>query len=142
MFERILVATDGSELGAKAVSQAKALADQTGAAVHVVVVCPAIPMFAPSQNDGRFPEAFFTELRAARIAEFQKILDAAVQACSGIAMPIEEKEPYQGILDAAEACDASMIVMGSTGQTDDRFPLGSQAIKVLALSDIPVHVVK
>lgn len=147
MFERILVATDGSDLGDRAVEHAAELSQRVGAQLTIVVVQPPAAMFLPDRQDGTFPQDLLDQLTSARSDEFNSILHAGVAKAQAAgldaaAMLVEQKQPYEGILQAAEDCDASLVVMGSTGRTGDRFPLGSEAMKVLSLSRIPVHIVK
>ena len=139
MYSAILVATDGTELAQKAVRQAGELAQLMGARLILVTVTeqvPAINTLSPS---------VFDDIRTARVAENRAILAAAAGAVAVKAetIHVENREPFEGILDAARQSGADLIVMGSHGRRGfERLLLGSQASKVLSLAQVAVLIVK
>jgi nucleotide-binding universal stress UspA family protein len=56
---------------------------------------------------------------------------------------VESLDAYEGILEAAKTTGADLIVMGSHSRNPlSRLILGSQASKVVSLSEVPVLIVK
>ena len=56
---------------------------------------------------------------------------------------VEDYQPARGIIAAAQTCGADLIVMSSHGRTGvAKLVLGSVATKVLALSPVPVLIIK
>jgi nucleotide-binding universal stress UspA family protein len=74
----------------------------------------------------------------------ERISDAAkAQAVPIESIVVEQHQAAKGIVDAAQSCGADLIVMGSHGRSGlAKMMLGSVAAKVLALSSIPVLIVK
>ena len=143
MYKHILVATDGSELSMKAVREGVALARGMKARLRFVtcsapfnVVTMLEPLILARQD----------EYEAAARRTARERLDAAVAVAreAGVAAETEHSfadQPYQGILQAARDGDCDVIVMASHGRnTLDRLLLGSQTLKVLAHTKIPVLV--
>ena len=143
MFKNILVATDGSDLAAKAVEQGVVFAKEVGAKITAVTVTEPFHLLsvAPSQLE-------YTPLEYKKHAEAQadKVLgriSAAVKA-AGVAcetLHVEHEHVYQAIIDAAEARRCDLIVMASHGRRGvSAVVLGSETVKVLTHSKIPVLV--
>jgi nucleotide-binding universal stress UspA family protein len=131
-FESMLVATDGSDTAASAVSQAGELAARTGSRVHVVT---AYEPLRGRVATGRAvdPELGQWQLRQDSVAD--TILD---QACASLRLQGVEAEPHarkgdpaDAIIDLAEELDCDVIVVGNKGLTGARrFLLGSVPDKV------------
>jgi nucleotide-binding universal stress UspA family protein len=127
MHEHILVPTDGSELSNQAVEYAVALAKAVNAKVTVVAV--SIPEFSAA-------------IAARNHLDVAKDIAAASQvACD--ALHIEHSHPYQAIIDTANNRGCDLIVMASHGRSGiAAIILGSETVKVLTHSTIPVLVVR
>jgi nucleotide-binding universal stress UspA family protein len=143
MHNRILIATDGSELAAKAVTSGLALAKHLGA--QVVVVTATEPWSSMTDGEGLafdFPlEAY--EKAAAEQAE--RILAKAHAEAQSMAVECETVHvndfPAEGILATAKAKNCDLVVMASHGRRGiARLLLGSQAAQVVTLSTVPVLV--
>ena len=143
MYKRVLIATDGSELAAKAVINGLALAKQLGA--QVVVVTATEPWSSMTNGAGLafdFPiEAY--EKAAAEQAE--RILAKADADAQNMAVECETVHvndfPAEGILATAKAKNCDLVVMASHGRRGiARLLLGSQAAQVVTLSTVPVLV--
>lgn len=147
MYERILVATDGSTLSKKAVTQAIALAATCGAELIALKVVP------------RYPQAYFegsVPLNAQDVAriEGQWAADAqaavdAVQKAAGLkgvkAKGIVSKSDLvsDAIISAAKKHKSDLIVMASHGRKGiKRLLLGSETMAVLTHVKIPVLVLR
>lgn len=139
-YEKIMIATDGSEQGRKAIEAGIELAKLTGAKLYAVyVIAPA----------GYSPRDFGWEnsLREFLEAEAKKAVTFVEEAgkVSGIKVEpvILEGHPADEILEFSEQEGLNLIVMGTLGRTGlERFLLGSVAEKVVRHSKIPVMVVK
>lgn len=148
MYQNILVATDGTDLGSRAVEHGAKLAKALGAALTIVTVTEPPPTFAGAEVGWSVPPDVYEQIREADADRARTILATASSAaaglgCSAKSMHIPEQLPYAGILDAAKGIAADLIVMSSHGHRGlDRLILGSQAAKVLPLATVPVLIVK
>lgn len=143
MFTHILIATDGSELAGKAVAQGLDIAKGLGAKVTAINVTEPWVAVAPGEVAMAFPIKDYDESVAANAAEIlSAVADEAEKrgvACS--IRHIRDQFPAEGIIEAASKYGCDLIVMSSHGRRGlMRFLLGSQAIKVLTHSTIPVLV--
>jgi len=140
MFEKILVATDGSEHGLKAAKVAVELAKLSGGKVTAIYV-------ADTSRTAHLPddmlifsirELLFKEGKEA-VDQVEKLAkDAGVNFESTVA----EGSPGSEIISYAEKAGMDIIVVGAVGRTGlDRFLLGSVAEKVVRNSKIPVLTV-
>jgi nucleotide-binding universal stress UspA family protein len=147
MYEKILVATDGSSLSKKAVGSAIALAALTGAALVALKVVP------------RYPQSYFEgglALQAAEVGrieqqwadEGQAVVDevkrlAEVQGVKAKALTVKSDVVSDAIIAAARKHKCDLIVMASHGRKGvKRLLLGSETHQVLTHSHIPVLVLR
>jgi nucleotide-binding universal stress UspA family protein len=147
MYQRILVATDGSTLSKKAVANAISLAQLTGAELVALKVVP------------RYPQSYFEggiALPASDIARVEKqwaehgqsIVDAVSK--SGMSKGVKVKAitaksdlVSEAIIAAAKKHKCDLIVMSSHGRRGiKRLLLGSETQQVLTHSHIPVLVLR
>lgn len=144
MYKHILIATDGSKVGQRAVDQGLDLAKSMGAkvtAVKVTGMWSAYDIIGDKNPAGKIHQ--FEELAA---AEAKRILDAvAAQAQkAGIAcdtVHVRDRPPAEGILQVAKDKAADVICMGSHGRRGlDRLLLGSQAHEVLTHAGMSVLI--
>jgi nucleotide-binding universal stress UspA family protein len=141
MYKHILIATDGSDLSTHAIEHGIALAKSVGARVTFVTVTEP---FYPSAFDQEMVEQYKNHV--ARLAT--KNLDIAKQAADAAAVTcdllrIEHEQPYKAIIDSAESRRCDAIVMASHGRSGlSAVVLGSETVKVLTHSTIPVIVVR
>src|ERR1700741_1399811 len=140
MYRHILIATDGSELAEHGVAQGLALAKSLGAKVSVIFVVEPF-----SEMTGRVLEAVATyaELRREQAAS---ALDRAAKAAkeAGVScekIQVENGQPHQAIISAAEDKGCDLIAMSSHGRSGLAMLLiGSVANKVLTHAKTPVLV--
>ena len=147
MYQRILVATDGSNLSRKAVSSAVALAALAGAELVALKVVP------------RYPVSYFEggiAIQAGEVARVEKqwadhgqaIVDAVQKTAQakGIkarAITVKSDLVSEAIIAAAKKHKCDLIVMASHGRRGlSGFLLGSETQKVLTHSKVPVLVVR
>jgi nucleotide-binding universal stress UspA family protein len=138
VFERILVAVDGSAHARRALDAAAELAALPGTEVRVVHVREF--GFSGHAGDDE-PEGASLSHRV--LAEAVGVLsDAGVTSTSAL-RGARVGHVARDILDEAETSRATVIVMGSRGHSDlEGLVLGSTAHKVLHLGRLPVLVVR
>jgi nucleotide-binding universal stress UspA family protein len=145
MYRHILVPTDGSELSNRAVEYASALAKAVNAKLTVLTV--TTPYYGYAVEPGLVTIGIEdyqknTAKLAARYIGVAKDIAAAAQVpCE--AVHGEHAQPYQAIIDAAKERSCDLIVMASHGRRGvAAIVLGSETVKVLTHSTIPVLVVR
>ncbi len=138
MYDRILLPTDGSDAGDRAVDQALGLARETGAALHVLFVVEDIP-YAPEMMDDKVE----AQLRAIGEEALESIRERADEAGVEVVAALREGVPHTSILNYIddEACD--LVVMGTHGRSGlDRYLLGSVTERVVRTASVPVLTVR
>ncbi len=143
MFQHILIATDGSDLARKAVTQGLDLARAMSAKVTAINVTEPWVAVAPGEVAMAFPIKEYDESVAANAAHILAVAadDAKAFGIDCATLHVRDQFPAEGIIETAEKHGCDLIVMASHGRRGlMRFLLGSQAIKVLTNSTIPVLV--
>lgn len=147
MYERILVATDGTKLSKKAVTSAINLAALCGAELVALKVVP------------RYPQSYFEggmALAAEDVAKVEKtwsdegqaVVDAVLKSASakGVttkAIVVKADVVSDAVLATARKQSCDLIVMASHGRKGiKRLLLGSETQHVLTHATIPVLVLK
>ena len=142
MYKHILIATDGSELAAKAVAVALTLAKQLNCKVTAVTVSEPWRMLVAGEAAIGFLDEYekATDETASRIlATVVELAHKSDVACATV--HAKDQYPAEGILDAAKKAGCDLIVMASHGRRGlGRLLLGSEAVKVLTHSTIPVLI--
>ncbi|MDM0020334.1 universal stress protein [Variovorax saccharolyticus] len=148
MYQRILVATDGSELSEQAVTSAIDLALLTQSELFAVKV-------SHHQSAGYFEGSLLlNQMDAARLrdeadAESQRVVDAVkdkadargVKKTTGIV--VRSEGVSEAIIDAARVHQCDLIVMASHGRRGiRRLLMGSETLHVLTHSHTPVLVLR
>jgi len=148
MYKHIMLPIDGSELSDRAVKEGVAFAKSIGANLTVIHV---ISHYYVAIEEG----AASTELRAIEKDHEEmskkgarKILDkvenlakAEGVRCEGVV--VVGDQPYQEIIDNAAARNCDLILMASHGRRGlEGLVLGSETVKVLTHTKIPVLVVR
>ena len=147
MYQRILVATDGSTLSKKAVNSAIELAALAGAELVALKVVP------------RYPQSYFEgglALQAEEVSRVEKqwaddgqaIVDAVQKAAlvKGVktkAITVKSDLVSDAIIAAAKKQKCDLIVMASHGRKGiKRLLLGSETQQVLTHATVPVLVLR
>jgi nucleotide-binding universal stress UspA family protein len=147
MYEKILVATDGSNLSEKAVSSAVSLAALSGASLVAIKIIP------------RYPQSYFEgglALQATEVSRIEKQWadegqavvdqvkkDAEQQGVKTKAITVKSDIVSDAIIAAARKHKCDLIVMASHGRKGvKRLLLGSETQQVLTHSHIPVLVLR
>jgi|SRR5689334_1105755 nucleotide-binding universal stress UspA family protein len=143
MYKRILIATDGSDLAAKAVSVGLQLAKALGAEVVALSATePWSSMVGPEGSAFNFP---IEDYERAAAESASRILDDVRQQATSMGVASETVHakdfPAEAIVDGANSMHCDLIVMASHGRRGlARALLGSQALRVLTLSSVPVLI--
>jgi nucleotide-binding universal stress UspA family protein len=140
MYRHILIPTDGSKLAERGVAHGLALAQSLGAKVSVIFVVEPF-----SEMTGQFREAVakYAELRKEQATS---ALDHAANGAkeAGVScetIQVENGQPHQAIIAAAEDKSCDLIVMSSHGRSGlSALLIGSVTNKVLTQAKIPVLV--
>lgn len=137
MFEKILLAVDGSEHSAKAVDVAGDLARRYEGEVIVLHVREhEITWGADIDIETA------TEARALVDGVVRQLKDAGVNV-RGEVVRVPLGQTPRAILDMTQEEGAGLIVMGTRGLSDwGRLLMGSVAHKVVHLAEVPVLVVR
>ncbi|WP_306120108.1 MULTISPECIES: universal stress protein [unclassified Roseitalea] len=145
MFERILVAVDGSDGSKRALEKAARLAAHCAAELFILTVYRHHSMTEASMSMVRpnDPENLDDVLRgyAKQVAEQAK-KDAAALGADKVRAFVKVGQPARTIVKFGEDHGADLTVVGSRGMGDlEGFLLGSVSHKVTSLADCPVLVV-
>jgi nucleotide-binding universal stress UspA family protein len=144
MYKRILVPTDGSEITAKAVQTAIALAKLAGGELFTLSVKEPFPYSAISEMQPVPPQEFYDAQERIAAERVKAAVDSAAAAgvkCQG--HTVEAIHPWEAILDHATAQGCDLIVMASHGRRGvAALLLGSETQRVLLHSKLPVLVVR
>jgi nucleotide-binding universal stress UspA family protein len=139
MFNKILLATDGSPSATEAGRYVSQLAKLTGAQVIVLHAYPRVPAFLGEPN--------LSQMIHQNLEEADRIVAPVVEglAAAGVDVSAEmlEGPPAEAILAVAESSACDLIVMGTRGYGHlAGMLLGSVSHKVLANATMPVLVVR
>lgn len=147
MYQRILVATDGSPLSDKAVTTALHLAKMSQAQVIALKVIP------------RYPTSYFEGGAALDAHEIGRIEKQWQNEAQAVVQAVQAQGQQQGIsitpvalaadvvsdtiLNTAKKHQCDLIVMASHGRKGiERLLMGSETQQVLTHSTLPVLVIK
>lgn len=139
MFDKILLAVDGSEHALRAAKMAGDLArNMKSKGVRIVVAFDSVPSYLGEPNLESAIEA--------RMKEAQAILQKAQEAVGAVPAEIHteliEGSPAEAIIDVATTRQSDVIVMGSRGLGRLGALLGSTSQKVVSHAPCPVIIVR
>jgi nucleotide-binding universal stress UspA family protein len=137
MFDTVVIATDGSESGRRAVDAALDVAATFEAAVHALYVVDE------SQVDA-LPENVHDEVRAALDEQAEASLAAVENATDReVTLAVREGRPAAEITAYAREVDADVVATGTRGRDGEHsFLLGSVAESVVRNCPVPVLTVR
>ena len=142
MYQRILVAVDGSYTSSLALHEAFKLAKETKAQLHLVHVID----LTPTVEGGFNPETFQRMIREEGNDLLRKVTDLAAQEGIGADTELLDATPRKfskAIAKEARRWEADLIVMGTHGRIGiARLVLGSVAEGVLHITPVPVLLVR
>ena len=147
MYKNILIATDGSTLAAKAVDEGIALAKEVGATVTAVYVMEPFPWGSMGMDFGAsVSPQLLTDFEVSSEQISKEILSSVAKRAQDASVKYEtvhirDRPPFTGIIETAKSKKCDLIVMASHGRKGiAAVVLGSQTVKVLTHSEIPVLV--
>jgi nucleotide-binding universal stress UspA family protein len=140
MFEKILIATDGSEHSERAAKLGIELARLSGGKVTAIYVAD-ISRMAHLPDD-----MLLFSIRELLVKEGNEAVEFVEKLAGETGVPCErvvvEGIPGEELLSYASKANINLIVMGNVGRTGlDKFLLGSVAEKVVRNSKVPVLTV-
>jgi len=140
LFKNILVPTDGSDLAAKAVERGVLFAKEIGAKITAITVTEPSHLLSVELEYTPIEYKKYTEAQAEKVlGTVSAAAKSAGVTCETLHM--EHEQIYQAIIDAAEARRCDLIVMASHGRRGvSAVVLGSETVKVLTHSKIPIRV--
>jgi nucleotide-binding universal stress UspA family protein len=147
MFKHILVPTDGSSRSVAAIGRAVRFAKEQGARVTGIYVVPPEQRHILEDVSSMHVRLPGTASDAAQ-RDGRKYLQAVNRAAAKLGVRCDlvcavGERPYEEIARTAVRAKCDLICMASHGRTGlSRLLLGSQAAKVLALSKVPVMVIR
>jgi len=148
MFKHILIPTDGSKLALKGIKAGARLARALGARVTgLYVVPPYLPpmygeaaIYLPDLSAAQYRK---NGARAAKKALAPVEIEARIAGAPFVTKVVYGALPWEGILRAARSGRCDAVVMASHGRGGlGGLILGSETVRVLAHSKIPVLVVR
>ena len=142
MYKHILIATDGSELAAKAVTTGLTLAKTLGAKVTAVNATEPWTAMVTGEAALAFPIEEYEKSSAESAAKILSEVSAAAQKQGVACETVHVNDfPAEAIIETAKGRGCDLIVMSSHGRRGlARVFLGSQATRVLTLSAVPVLI--
>ncbi|KYH27870.1 universal stress protein [Halalkalicoccus paucihalophilus] len=137
MFDTVVIATDGSESGSRAVSVALDFAARFGASVHALYVVDAAEIDAS-------PEGLREDLHDALEKQGEGALESIREEGSGeVITSVREGRPVAEICAYAREHDADAVATGTRGRHgENRLLLGSVAEGVVRTCPVPVLTVR
>jgi nucleotide-binding universal stress UspA family protein len=148
MYKQILIATDGSELGSRGVTQGLALAKSLNASVSILTVTEAKSPYETVHDRGRGATQPVKDCAGLARGVAKRILDEARERAAALNIECEcvhvpDQTAADGIIAAAEKTGADLIVMASHGYRGvERLLFGSKASEVASRSHVPVLIVR
>jgi nucleotide-binding universal stress UspA family protein len=145
MYKHILIATDGSDLAGKAVTQGLELAQALKAKATAVFVTESWATKVPGEMAFGFP---IDEYEKSCADNAKAILGSVGELANKAGVIFDTKHvrdqfPADGIIATAKDAGCDLIVMASHGRRGlSRLLLGSQANQVVTHSGVPVLIIR
>jgi len=142
MYRHILLPTDGSELSKAAMKHGIALAKAIGARVTALVVSTPLNSLVvdPSIVSGTLDQykALVAEQTAKYLDNISGNAREAGVDCGTLC--VEHDKPYEAIVETAKQQGCDLVVMASHGLRGVSAILGSETLKVLTHTSVPILV--
>lgn len=137
MIETVVIATDGSESGRRAVETALDLAERFDADVHALCVLDE------SRIEG-LPDRLHGEVREALSGQAEAALSMVEQESDReVTVAVRDGRPASEITSYAREVDADVVATGTRGRDGEHsFLLGSVAERVVRACPVPVLTVR
>ena len=142
MYKHILLPTDGSELSKAAMKHGIALAKAIGARVTALVVSTPLNSLVV---DPSIVSGALDQYKALVVEQTAKYLDNISHSAreAGVdcrTLCVEHDKPYEAIVDTAKKHGCDLVVMASHGLRGVSAILGSETLKVLTHTSVPILV--
>jgi len=146
MYDRILVAVDGSRTSITGLAEAIRIATSTGASVRLVHVLDAWSYTNGFETPAVYCEEVLPHMKkeGSRILDEARkhVLEAGLEVSSVLIEKVTQRVSELVVAQASDCC-ADLIVVGSHGRRGiDRAMMGSDAEQIVRLAPVPVLVVK
>ncbi|AEH61268.1 UspA domain protein [Methanosalsum zhilinae DSM 4017] len=142
LYEKILIATDGSKNVQNAVDLGIEIAKASGAKVYAVMVVPSHSLTSYMKSHMEEWEAPYDTIRQVANKAIEYVMDKAKMEGVEATGVILEGHPPEQITAYAHGNNMDLIVMGTLGRTGiDRFLIGSVSENVIRHSKVKVLVV-
>lgn len=145
MFKKILFATDGSSASERAAAVAVNLARTLGASLTAVYVVDPYPYLGIGEMNPLGFQAYMGAAQEHSVKALALVTHLAKQDGTAFQVEtllVEDVAAYKGIVQAAEAQGADLIIVGSHGRNSlERLFLGGTANKVASHTKQPVLIV-
>ena len=142
MYKHILLPTDGAELSKAAMKHGIALAKAIGARATALVVSTPLNSLVvdPSIISGALDQykALVAEQTAKYLENISRNAREAGVDCGTLC--VEHDKPYEAIVDTAKQQGCDLVVMASHGLRGVSAILGSETLKVLTHTSVPILV--
>lgn len=141
-MKRILVPTDFSKYSEEALKVAAQIARKNNSEIILLHMLELPHQTSDIMGGGNsIPEIMFYKNKA--INNLEKLMDIDYLKGINVSEAIEFKKVTEGIIDASEKNNVDLVVMGSHGTSGfNELLVGSNAEKIVRLSNIPVLVIK
>lgn len=135
MYERVLVATDGSEPANRAVDHALSLARKHGSEVHALAVVDTSRYGEPALSStelvvDELEDRAHEVLSTIRTHGDESGIDVVTECTHGV--------PHDEILRYGDSIDADVVILGSHGLSHAGHHIGSVADRVARATDRPL----
>ena len=146
MFNNILIATDGSELSAKAVDNGVVLARTFRARITGVHVVQFLYVAPGGGGHTTLSDSLQAQIREGALSDGNRYLDDIQKAATAAGVPfervlVENEPPWRAIVETAQEKGCDLIVMAAHGRRGiAALVVGSETHKVLTHAKIPVLV--
>jgi len=142
MYKHILLPTDGSDLSKAAIKHGINLARAVGAKVTALVVSTPLQSLVVDPGVLTLAMEQYKELIAGQTAKYlehvRKDAESAGVLCTTLC--IEHDKPYEAIVETAKNNGCDLVLMASHGLRGVSAILGSETLKVLTHSSVPILV--
>jgi nucleotide-binding universal stress UspA family protein len=153
MYKHILIPTDGSDLSKDAFRCGISLAKAVNAKVTGINVTAPFHTFmlercgnsdALTDTAESYSESYKKRTAAIATKYLEQVKEEATRAgVQSYTVHVEHEHPFQAIIDTAKTRGCDLIVMASHGRRGiSAIVLGSETVKVLTHSTIPVLVLR
>ena len=142
MYKHILLPMDGSDLAKAAIGHGIALARTTGARVTALLASTPLHSLVVDPDAASKALEQYKALVADQTARYLNLVkeDSERLGVACTTLCVEHARPYEAIVDTVRAQDCDLVVMASHGLRGVSAILGSETLKVLTHSTVPILV--